>query len=209
VEVTEEELGDALPPARAAPVTGSGSEEDPVDLDKLDEASGTVFGMWSISHMQMVLALQPDFKAQKSRLHDVVEARGHQVLFLPKFHCELNFIEMYWATTKMMTRRRETFTWPSLLESMFYAFGQLDSLQHPDADSQYPLKPGALCPLHSIFFQRVSRKTRELWALYGKHPDLDGCEVAELRRLQKLRRQHLVPSRAGTVFDSAPLVTVE
>ena len=109
----------------------------------------------------------------------------------------------------MMTRRRETFTWPSLLESMFYAFGQLDSLQHPDADAQYPLKPGALCPLHSIFFQRVSRKTRELWALYGLHPNLDGCEVAELRRRLKKQRQHLVPSRADTVFDSAPLVAVE
>ena len=63
--------------------------------------------------------------------------------------------------------------------------------------------------LHSIFFQRVSRKTRELWALYGLNPDLDGCEVAELRRLEKKKRQHLAPSRAGAVFDSAPLVDVE
>ena len=184
-----------------APITGAGSADDPVDLEKMDEAAATVFNQWSAPHMQMLLGLQPDFVGQKSRLHDVVEARGHQVLFLPKFHCELNFIEMYWATTKMKTRRRETFTWPSLLESMFYAFGQLDSLQNPDDAAKYPLKPDEPCPLHSLFFQRVSRKTRELWRLYGKHKDLDGCKVAELRRLAKLQRQHLSPSKAGAVFD--------
>ena len=37
---------------------------------------------------------EPDFMEQKSRLHEVVTAAGHVCLFLPKFHPELNFIEM-------------------------------------------------------------------------------------------------------------------
>ena len=35
------------------------------------------------------------FQDQKGRLQEEVEALGHRVLFYPKFHCELNFIERY------------------------------------------------------------------------------------------------------------------
>ena len=33
-----------------------------------------------------------------------VEALGHRVLFYPKFHCELNFIERYWCQAKWFAR---------------------------------------------------------------------------------------------------------
>ena len=33
-----------------------------------------------------------------------VEAQGHCVLFYPKFHCELNFIESYWCQAKWFER---------------------------------------------------------------------------------------------------------
>ena len=29
---------------------------------------------------------------------------GHQVVFYPKFHCDLNYIENYWAAVKWYTR---------------------------------------------------------------------------------------------------------
>ncbi|KAF8580621.1 hypothetical protein K439DRAFT_1356652, partial [Ramaria rubella] len=41
-----------------------------------------------------------DFKAEKPLLQITIEAAGHQCYFLPKFHCELNPIEMYWGWTK-------------------------------------------------------------------------------------------------------------
>ena len=33
-----------------------------------------------------------------------MEALGHSVLFYPKFHCELNFIERYWCQAKWFAR---------------------------------------------------------------------------------------------------------
>lgn len=51
-----------------------------------------------------VLSQQPDFLAQKGRVQEVVEAKGQIVLFYPKFHCELNWIEYYWARVKLYTR---------------------------------------------------------------------------------------------------------
>ncbi|KAH8923903.1 hypothetical protein BT69DRAFT_1308271 [Atractiella rhizophila] len=39
------------------------------------------------------LAAQPDFLEQKPFVQEILEQRGHYSIFLPKFHCELNFIE--------------------------------------------------------------------------------------------------------------------
>jgi hypothetical protein len=40
---------------------------------------------------------ETDFLAQKNLLADLVISRGHKVLFLPKFHCELNIAELHWG----------------------------------------------------------------------------------------------------------------
>jgi hypothetical protein len=51
-----------------------------------------------------ILFNQPDFVAQKSKLQEMIEERGHQCDFYPKFHCELNFIEQYWGAAKYAYR---------------------------------------------------------------------------------------------------------
>jgi len=51
-----------------------------------------------------VLYNQPDFMEVKSCLEEVCEARGYEVIFLPKFHCELNFIEQCWGFAKRIYR---------------------------------------------------------------------------------------------------------
>ena len=53
-----------------------------------------------------LIAQESDFKAQKSRLEEEVEEKGHLVYFFPKYHCELNFIEYYWGAAKRYARRR-------------------------------------------------------------------------------------------------------
>jgi hypothetical protein len=47
-----------------------------------------------------ILSLQADFQEQKSLVQEVIEDAGHLCIFLPKFHCELNFIEFFWGAIK-------------------------------------------------------------------------------------------------------------
>lgn len=47
-----------------------------------------------------ILSLQSDFANEKPLLQKVIEEAGHICIFLPKFHCELNPIEIYWVFIK-------------------------------------------------------------------------------------------------------------
>jgi len=51
-----------------------------------------------------VLYNQPDFTEVESLLEMTCKARSFEVLFLPKFHCELNFIEQCWGFAKRIYR---------------------------------------------------------------------------------------------------------
>ena len=46
--------------------------------------------------MARLLSQQDDFCNQMSMLEQLIWDAGHECLFLPKFHCELNPIEMVW-----------------------------------------------------------------------------------------------------------------
>ncbi|EIW62921.1 uncharacterized protein TRAVEDRAFT_115102 [Trametes versicolor FP-101664 SS1] len=48
---------------------------------------------------------QPDFRDVESLLETHCKARGFTVLFLPKFHCELNCIEQCWGYAKRVYRK--------------------------------------------------------------------------------------------------------
>ncbi|KAE9389954.1 hypothetical protein BT96DRAFT_834161 [Gymnopus androsaceus JB14] len=50
--------------------------------------------------MRRVLELQTDFKEEKPLLQIIIEEAGHKCFFLPKFHCELNPIELVWGNMK-------------------------------------------------------------------------------------------------------------
>ena len=69
---------------------------------------------------RIVLSKQPDFVEQQenSKLKEMIENHGHLFCFLPKFHCEFNPIEMYWALLKQYTRRNCDYTWKGLEESL-------------------------------------------------------------------------------------------
>ncbi len=53
---------------------------------------------------RLTLYNQPDFANAEPILQTVCNARGFQVLFLPKFHCELTFIEQCWGWAKSVYR---------------------------------------------------------------------------------------------------------
>ncbi|KZT32519.1 hypothetical protein SISSUDRAFT_1072510 [Sistotremastrum suecicum HHB10207 ss-3] len=51
--------------------------------------------------------LWPTDSTQKTALQELVESRGHLCIFYPKYHCELNFIEMVWGRAKYVYRMYE------------------------------------------------------------------------------------------------------
>ena len=51
-----------------------------------------------------ILYNEPDFAAVESRLEAAAKKHSFKILFLPKFHCELNFIEQCWGYAKARYR---------------------------------------------------------------------------------------------------------
>jgi hypothetical protein len=74
-----------------------------------------------------IIELQPDFVGQLSTLQEKIGLTKHLSIFLPKFHCELAFIEMYWGSCKRFTR-----------ENCNYSFAGLKQVL-PDALNSVPL----------------------------------------------------------------------
>ena len=65
-----------------------------------------------------ILELQPDFQEQQSLVQEVIEKAGHLSIFLPKFHCELNFIEFFWGAVKRYLREHCDYTFDTLKENV-------------------------------------------------------------------------------------------
>jgi hypothetical protein len=51
--------------------------------------------------MVCLLSKQDDFVNQVSMLETLIKEAGHECIFLPKFHCELNPIEMVSCAIKL------------------------------------------------------------------------------------------------------------
>lgn len=86
---------------RVAEAEAMGQESSLTDAE-VAEANSTVPlappDEWCCAYR--VLSLQDDFVNEKPLLQHYLEGRGHVCLFLPKFHCELNPIEMLWGYAK-------------------------------------------------------------------------------------------------------------
>ena len=93
-----------------------------------------------------LLSVQPDFQQQKSKIEIAIEARGHKCIFYPKYHCELNFIEMYWGAAKKYTREHCDYTWVGLQKTV------------PEALDSVPL----------ITIRKFARKSKRYMDVYRK-----------------------------------------
>ena len=49
---------------------------------------------------------QPDFANVESIVETTCQSFGSEVIFLPKFHCKLNFIEQCWGFAKWIYRMK-------------------------------------------------------------------------------------------------------
>lgn len=61
-----------------------------------------------------VLSQQPDFMEQESWLIETAKKHNFSVIFYPKYHCELNFIEILWGYIKSYHRRNCTYNYKDL-----------------------------------------------------------------------------------------------
>ena len=68
--------------------------------------------------LKRILEQEPDFQEQKSLVQEVIEAAGHLCIFLPKFHCKLNFIEFFWGLIKKYLQDNCDYTFDTLKENM-------------------------------------------------------------------------------------------
>jgi len=59
-------------------------------------------------------------------LETVILQAGHEVIFYPKFHCELNYIEYYWAVLKRYTREHCKYSFPELVKTVLEAMSPVD-----------------------------------------------------------------------------------
>jgi hypothetical protein len=98
-----------------------------------------------------IFKLQLDFQQQKSLVKEVIEAAGHLCIFLPKFHCELNFIEFFWGTVKRYLWDNCDYTFETLKENMPKAMSVRGTLFSLLYILRYGLGNGHLY-LHVYFF---------------------------------------------------------
>ena len=77
-------------------------KDEEVSAEDIAEAEGEVPLIapdeWCCMHS--VLACQEDFRSERPLIQVIIEDAGHVCLFLPRFHCELNPIEMLWGYAK-------------------------------------------------------------------------------------------------------------
>lgn len=69
---------------------------------------------------------ESDFVKVELLLEMACKARGFRVLFIPKFHCELNFIELCWGYSKRLYRLSPVSSKEADLESN--ALASLDAI---------------------------------------------------------------------------------
>jgi hypothetical protein len=74
---------------------------------------------------QRIMASQPDFKSQKSLVQEVIEEAGHLCIVLPKYHCELNFIEFFWGAVKRYLHEHCDMTFDTLKRNMSNALASV------------------------------------------------------------------------------------
>jgi hypothetical protein len=60
------------------------------------------------------IARESELKDGEKLLEMVIEG-GCLIDFYPKYHCEFNFIEMFWGSAKAWSRARCTFNFPDLV----------------------------------------------------------------------------------------------
>ena len=77
----------------------------PKGIRRVLEERGINTARMSTDGMRVVLANHSNFQEKKTVVETYMLSLGYQVLFIPKFHCELNLIERVWGQANIYTRK--------------------------------------------------------------------------------------------------------
>ena len=114
-------------------------------------------------------------------VQEVIEAAGHLCIFLPKFHCKLNFIEYFRGATKRYLHDNCNYTFTTLKENL------------PKA-------------LESVTVGMIRKWEHCMWHWLDAYDDgLAACEAQlHVQRFssQKYKSHQQVPEGLGTQLDA-------
>ena len=128
-----------------------------------------------------LLGAQPDFQNEPTSLERIVGAR-HWPLFLPKFHCELNWIERYWGAAKRYCRKHCGYSLVALRAMVPICLSQ--SLDELPAD----LRGSPELPACPVYAQR--RHARVSWQYFAEYLKGVNCCEAVMNVGQKRTSRH-------------------
>jgi hypothetical protein len=119
-----------------------------------------------------ILEAEDDFYNEKSMLETIILKAGHEVIFYPKFHCELNYIEYYWAALKRYTR-----------ENCKYSFAELENT--------------VLAAMESVGLETIRRfaERSKRWLMAY----VDGLDEKQREYAEKQYKSHRRPYRQAVV----------
>ena len=142
-----------------------------VTIAELIERGVDMRGM-KAANMRRVLGEMTDFKYEKTKVEKFLSSRGHRVIFIPKFDCELNPIERCWGHAKHYTRQHCDYTFQGLERTIDRGLNNV-----------------SLCLIRKYF-----RKVREIMRAYREgHTPGQQLELA-LKQYKSHRRVSLTES---------------
>ena len=129
----------------------------------------------SLAWMRWRMAREADFKNEMNMLQKLIRGRGHLCMFLPKFHCDLNWAENQWGKSKPCVRKCCDGEWMTLCKATWLSFGELN--------------------ISEELSMRFARKIRETIMMY-----VHGVDGAFAIYCQRLFNMHRLP-----FFDASSL----
>jgi hypothetical protein len=141
-----------------------------------------------------VLFTQPDFASQPSHLEEHCAARGFRVIFLPKFHCELNFIEQVWGYAKRLYRE-----YPASSDETDLENNTLEALDSVPIDCMR--RYGLIHSQIYMYSRQVRFSTRSHRFMDAYRKGLDGRQAAWAAK--KYRGHRVVPPTILAEFTLA------
>ena len=105
-------------PSQMGPVFESNSHH-PSPWSLIPTSSDSECKTLAIGHvgrLRWLMYSQPDFASVESHLEATCRAHGFDVIFLPKFHCEVNFMEQCWGYSKRIYQLKDPSSSEAIME---------------------------------------------------------------------------------------------